>query len=429
MKKALSFILAIAMLLTMTVGFGSSAEVKNLLPLDEEGTNIIHQHASALAYCPGGPITPPAIGSWIADGEKIDGGWFPSDYMDFDTENVKFGTKSIRLKIVDKTKQHECAQVWFNSELLKPNTTYTFQAYVKTQKVLGTEGAAVSVEAKNYNHTPVAGFTDVRSELVTGTKDWTLISVSFTTPETTEGYLVDCAVILWACMAGTAWFDGLALVEGDAPVADYASLTPIEYGSAPVEPTPAPVAPTLNGEPSAWAKEEILKALEADLVPEHVNSAYTTDITRSDFCDLIIKMIEKKSGKAIADVIAGYADAKSDVSFPDTDSANVIAAAKLGIVNGRSSGAFDPTANITRQEAAKMLALAAKVLGADITASEVAFADADDIYAWAKEFIYYVNTIGVMNGTSTTTPPNFSPLRTYTREQSILTVYRLFNAI
>ncbi|MBE6871288.1 MAG: hypothetical protein E7491_04975 [Ruminococcaceae bacterium] len=193
--------------------------------------------------------------------------------------------------------------------------------------------------------------------------------------------------------------------------------------------TYVPASPTLNGEPSAWAKEEILKALEADLVPAHVNSNYTTDITRSDFCDLIIKMIEKKSGKAIADVIAGYADAKAEVSFPDTDSANVIAAAKLGIVNGRSSGAFDPKANITRQEAAKMLALAAKVLGADITASEVAFADADDIYAWAKEFIYYVNTIGVMNGTSTTTPPNFSPLRTYTREQSILTVYRLFNAL
>ncbi|MBE6871694.1 MAG: hypothetical protein E7491_07040 [Ruminococcaceae bacterium] len=201
------------------------------------------------------------------------------------------------------------------------------------------------------------------------------------------------------------------------------------YSSVKISGTSTKVQQTLNGEPSAWAKEEIIKALEADLVPAHVNSNYTTDITRSDFCDLIIKMIEKKSGKAIADVIAGYADAKAEVSFPDTDSANVIAAAKLGIVNGRASGAFDPTANITRQEAAKMLALAAKVLGADITASEVAFADADDIYAWAKEFIYYVNTIGVMNGTSTTTPPNFSPLRTYTREQSILTVYRLFNAL
>ncbi len=428
MKKALSLILALAMLLTMTVGFGSSAEVKNLLPIDEENTNVIHQSAYMGSYGNGeGKIALPAIGSWINGGEQIEGGWFPTEYMNFDTETVKFGTKSIMLKLVDKAKPHMCATVYFASELLEPNKTYTFQAYVKTSKVLGTEGVALEVSALDYEHGAVPGWQNVGSEYLTGTKDWTLISTTFTVPESNVGYIFGLSVKIWACMAGTAWFDGLALVEGDAPVADYASLTPIEAPSA--EPTPAPVAPTLNGEPSAWAKEEILKALEADLVPEHVNSAYTTDITRSDFCDLIIKMIEKKSGKAIADVISGYADAKTDVSFPDTDSANVIAAAKLGIVNGRSSGAFDPSANITRQEAAKMLALAAKVLGADITASEVAFADADDIYAWAKEFIYYVNTIGVMNGTSTRTSPNLTPLRTYTREQSILTVYRLFNAL
>ncbi|MBE6871555.1 MAG: hypothetical protein E7491_06330 [Ruminococcaceae bacterium] len=181
--------------------------------------------------------------------------------------------------------------------------------------------------------------------------------------------------------------------------------------------------------PSDWAVTEVNEAVSAGLVPEHINSKYQSDITRSDFCDLIINMIEKKAGKAIADVIAGYADAKADVSFPDTTSANVIAAAKLGIVNGRASGAFDPSANITRQEAAKMLALGAKVLGEDITATAVDFADASTIYDWAKDFIYYVNGIGVMKGTSTTTPPNFSPLRTYTREQSILTVLRLFKAV
>ncbi len=252
MKKALSLVLALAMLLTMTVGFGSSAEAKNLLPLDEEGTNIIHQSAYTGTYGPNGSVALPAIGSWIADGEKIDGGWFPSDYMNFDTENVKFGTKSIRLKIVDKAKAHECANVYFNSELLKPNTTYTFQAYVKTQKVLGQEGAAVSVEARYFDHTDVPGFVAVRSELITGTKDWTLISISFTTPETTEGYAVNCNVLLWATMSGTAWFDGLALVEGDQPV-DYASLAPIEY-SAPTEPTPepteAPADPTEAPEPT-----------------------------------------------------------------------------------------------------------------------------------------------------------------------------------
>ncbi|MBE6871696.1 MAG: hypothetical protein E7491_07050 [Ruminococcaceae bacterium] len=400
---------------------------KNLIVMDEESATTIHKDAGSWLYIPSSPhfkYQTPCMGSWIDSPNEREIG-FPSEYINFDTETVKFGSKSIMLKIPSKTERHIRAFVALPGDNFEAGKTYTVQGYVKTNKILGDIGASVSVEVKNQDHVTLEAnvVTDI---VLTGTKDWTLVSSTFTMPESDEELLVTVNCNIWNCMSGTAWFDGLAVVEGDKPV-DYTSLAPLEAPSA--EPTPAPVAPTLNGEPSAWAKEEILKALEADLVPEHVNSNYTTDITRSDFCDLIIKMIEKKSGKAIADVIAGYADAKSDVSFPDTDSANVIAAAKLGIVNGRSSGAFDPTANITRQEAAKMLALAAKVLGADITASEVAFADADDIYAWAKEFIYYVNTIGVMNGTSTTTPPNFSPLRTYTREQSILTVYRLFNAI
>ncbi len=424
MKKLVSMFLAIAMLMTLCVGFGSNAEVKNLMPIDDESGVPINASAYMPDFSPEGAYGVPAFGSWVNYANAPEG-WTQDQNLYFDTETYKYGTRSIALICAGKTMTHMMTGVYFDSSLLEAGKTYTFQAYIKTNKLLASEGARVGVGIANYDHSAVEGWTEVSSEFVTGTKNWTLISVTFTMPELKQNAIVQLICSSWAIMAGSAWFDGLALVEGDKPVADYESITPVV--AKPADPTP--VAPTLNGEPSAWAKEEILKALEADLVPAHVNSNYTTDITRSDFCDLIIKMIEKKSGKAIADVIAGYADAKSDVSFPDTDSANVIAAAKLGIVNGRSSGAFDPTANITRQEAAKMLALAAKVLGADITASEVAFADADDIYAWAKEFIYYVNTIGVMNGTSTTTPPNFSPLRTYTREQSILTVYRLFNAL
>ena len=36
MKKALSLIMALAMLLTMAVGFNSSAESKNMIAIDEE---------------------------------------------------------------------------------------------------------------------------------------------------------------------------------------------------------------------------------------------------------------------------------------------------------------------------------------------------------------------------------------------------------
>ncbi len=184
-----------------------------------------------------------------------------------------------------------------------------------------------------------------------------------------------------------------------------------------------------DGTPSDWAEAEVSQALAYGLVPEHINSDYTEAITRSDFCDLIVNMIVRAKGGTIADIVAGYADKADGISFPDTDSENVLAAAALGIVNGRASGTFDPDASITRQEAAKMLALAAKVMGADISADTVTFADSDSIYAWAVPFVSYVNSVGVMKGTSTTTPPNFSPVRTYSREQSILTVLRLFQMV
>ncbi|MBE6871695.1 MAG: S-layer homology domain-containing protein [Ruminococcaceae bacterium] len=433
MKKVLSLLTAVLLFVSMFSFVGASAEAINYLPATEEDFDSI----VAGTYTPSirDTVGFPALAVWAGvPGYPSDDEFWASGTLSFDTENFKYGTKSIK---VVSSKQATCITVplLVPASYFEAGKTYTFQAYIKTNKVMATEtGAGLLVGATDEDHGAYDEFIAVYDSM-SGTKDWTLMALPFVAPahKTAEGkdVILKFEMQCWTCINGTTWFDGLAVVEGDSPVIDYNSLVSVNGGSTdtPAEPTPAPVAPTLNGEPSAWAKEEILKALEADLVPEHVNSNYTTDITRSDFCDLIIKMIEKKSGKAIADVIAGYADAKADVSFPDTDSANVIAAAKLGIVNGRSSGAFDPSANITRQEAAKMLALAAKVLGADITASEVAFADADDIYAWAKEFIYYVNTIGVMNGTSTTTPPNFSPLRTYTREQSILTVYRLFNAL
>ena len=72
MKKALSIILAIAMLMTLCIGFGTSAQVANLLPIDEENTNVIHQSAYMGSYGNGeGKIALPAIGSWINGGEQI----------------------------------------------------------------------------------------------------------------------------------------------------------------------------------------------------------------------------------------------------------------------------------------------------------------------------------------------------------------------
>ncbi|MBE6871386.1 MAG: DUF4886 domain-containing protein, partial [Ruminococcaceae bacterium] len=386
---------------------------KNLMPITDENYEDIGLSTWMPSWV-GSEALGTGAGVWASSND--------TDCVTVDTQTVKMGKQSVKFERGESIN----TDVVFPLEIgyLEAGKTYTLQGYIKTDKIITeNSGVSIGISFKSVDPEYVSVTNAVWGQGVSGTKDWTFISVRFTMPnDPTTIPIIELGC--YSCHSGTAWFDGLVLIEGGTPVKDYSMIE--GYDTSTVEPT---AVPTVTDKPSDWAVDEVNKANKAGIVPEHINSKYTSDITRSDFCDLIIKMIEKKSGKAIADVIAGYADAKAEVSFPDTDSANVIAAAKLGIVNGRSSGAFDPSANITRQEAAKMLALAAKVLGADITASEVAFADADSIYAWAKEFIYYVNTIGVMNGTSTTTPPNFSPLRTYTREQSILTVYRLWGAI
>lgn len=82
---------------------------------------------------------------------------------------------------------------------------------------------------------------------------------------------------------------------------------------------------------------------------------------------------------------------------------------------------------ITRQEAAAFLARSAKVLGMDTSKVESAsFADGGTVGVWFTDAVNFVYQINVMGGTGGN---NFTPLGTYTREQSFVTIYRLFRAV
>ena len=99
----------------------------------------------------------------------------------------------------------------------------------------------------------------------------------------------------------------------------------------------------------------------------------------------------------------------------------------MGIVNGRGECVFDPYATITRQEAAALLMRAAKVLGMDTGAvASASFNDSEQLEVWSRDAVNFVYQIKVMNGTDGN---NFSPAGSYTREQSFMTIYRLFQAV
>ncbi len=191
-----------------------------------------------------------------------------------------------------------------------------------------------------------------------------------------------------------------------------------------------PAAPAADT-PSDWARDEVWDAMLGGLIPNDLQGAYRKDITREEFCRLMIALVEQVSGQTIAD----YLDAQGltvDAPFTDTDSEAVFAAYTLGIVNGVAEDAFNPDGSITRQEAAVMLSRTAKVLGLTADQGED-FADADSFAPWAADGISFVSGLAdptsgkkVMGGTG---EGYFSPTASYSREQAYLTTLRLFNAV
>lgn len=191
-----------------------------------------------------------------------------------------------------------------------------------------------------------------------------------------------------------------------------------------------------------WAIQEIDKAIDSQLLPASLQSGYTDNITRQEFCQLVMTLIARSHNKGLDEYLNETLAADLTSPFPDTSDRAVIAAQRAQIVSGRSGlmeGKFDPDGSITRQEAAKMLAMTAKSLNRDISAqSGAAFSDSAKIADWAKDFVNYVSTVKdpatgkvVMGGkdVSGQDVPIFDPEGAYTREQAALTVYRLYQAI
>ena len=170
--------------------------------------------------------------------------------------------------------------------------------------------------------------------------------------------------------------------------------------------------------PSYWAND-VERAREIGLVPDYLMSEYKEPITREEFASLIRQTL------FVIDPMLS-SDAPNLQIFSDTDSADVLFCASLGIIDGYGDGTFRPQLSIERQAAAKMLYFAANVLGKTIPTQNWLhiFADSPKISGWASGSVQWVYYAGIMEGVSHNM---FDPLGTYTREQAILTVLRLFD--
>jgi Leucine-rich repeat (LRR) protein len=169
------------------------------------------------------------------------------------------------------------------------------------------------------------------------------------------------------------------------------------------------------GAASSWAAEQVNAAIAAELVPESLQSAYGQPITRAEFCALAVQAYESIKGEI-----------KGRRTFADTNDINVEKAAAIGAVSGIGGNRFDPHGNLTREQAAVMLAQLADATGKSLPKQAATFADNDSIAPWAIERVGQIQAAGVMSGVGDNT---FVPRQPYTREQSIVTILRLFDVI
>ena len=98
----------------------------------------------------------------------------------------------------------------------------------------------------------------------------------------------------------------------------------------------------------------------------------------------------------------------------------------LGVVTGVGGGNFAPDRTLTRQEAAVMLARLADVVGQPLPPSASTFADNASVASWAVDSVGQMQASGIMGGDGN---DNFAPSGTYTREQSIISMLRLFELL
>lgn len=181
--------------------------------------------------------------------------------------------------------------------------------------------------------------------------------------------------------------------------------------------------------PDTLFGDEVEEAINRKLVPRYMQYGYNKNITRRDFTALIISLIEMESGMDIDTFLDKrniYTETNPFIDINDNET-EILAANKLGIVQGNGNCKFCPDTEITRQEAAVMLERAAEIFVKEMNVSGgIEYADKDMVKDWAISGVNFVSSNSLMPGPEERW---FNPIGKYTRQEAIASILRLFKLI
>lgn len=172
---------------------------------------------------------------------------------------------------------------------------------------------------------------------------------------------------------------------------------------------------------STWAQSDVNFALNDNLLDlDLLGNDYTKNISRLQFCSVVVRLAEEMTGKTITPAAAN--------TFTDTSSPYVLKAYAAGITSGTSATTFSPDATLNRQQMATFLYRTLRYIEKNsdykytsYTSKLSNYADNAQLESWAVESMAFMNALDLIKGTSDTT---LSPNNKCTIEQAIAVAER-----
>ena len=161
----------------------------------------------------------------------------------------------------------------------------------------------------------------------------------------------------------------------------------------------------------AWFAPYVEEAYDKGIVEGIGNGQFgpNTNISRQDFAVMTVRMLGKEDeANAMKDSPISFSDADR---IADYAKGAVAYCAANKILNGYNTGKFEPTLTITREEAAKILAVAK---GLEVTGTPD-FADNSRISGWAQPYVAAVQNAGIFKGDEAN---RFNPQQKITRAET-----------
>ena len=134
--------------------------------------------------------------------------------MDLDEETVHSGSRSLRV-VFDGSQNVDFSNLW-QYVVVRPNTRYSFSAYLRTEDLTTDSGIRFEITDANRNSN-----LNVLTPGATGTQPWTLDGAGFTTGPNTRVLRVALARLRSSMLAGKirgiGWVDDVSLVSEAPP--------------------------------------------------------------------------------------------------------------------------------------------------------------------------------------------------------------------